>query len=377
MSRNENREFRDRLGGFEGLEIRTLMAADLGVAMLDMPPVPADQEALVRRELQDSSPSQDEVSDTDTDTTEFDSAASDFGSAAADSIREFFNNLGAEDLDFVAGMDLLGIKDLVDVAEGLGGFNPPEVPGNGGIDIPDFADPEGFGGSDTGSAPAAGEAGSLLRPSSSLADHAGGIASTDPGPKETTNIVRSVTRNEHTHPNGDRSWTDGSGSRVTETDGAGQSIHGMPVRSGTRTTTVKPNGTVITEFDVEFENGRRLTGTHVSSPDGREDADYHLSPEPPSESVDPDAEPTAVVLPHQLVPDFDPRSGLENPDLVNPGQLDDSGPKAERIDPGDSLVVNPAGAASQAREVSRELAEHWKAQLLERAGGLVNPPGEG
>ena len=60
-----------------------------------------------------------------------------------------------------------------------------------------------------------------------------------------------------------------------------------------------------------------------------------------------------------------------SPDRVNPEGPDDSGPEVARIDPGDSIVVNPAGETGQSRQVSNELAEHWRNQLLERAQGVI------
>jgi hypothetical protein len=378
MFGNENsKNTSNRLRGIETLETRMLMAADLGVAMLDTMHVPEHQEAAAYIALRDRALPMNEVSEAGADTTGFELVANGFSSAAEDAINSLFDDLPAEALDFILRHDLLGINDSIEIAAGLGAFNPPETGGAGGIDIPDFANPDGFGGSDTDEGPAASDPWSLLRPSADLGAHVGGIASTDP-PKDTTSAVRSLSPNEHRSEDGsEHSWTDGSGSRVTVRDAAGgtHSASGLGIVAGTQITRVKPNGTVISFSAYDLEDGATFSGRVVVDSEGRGDAEFHTTPGRTAESADPDAEPTAVLLPHQAVPDFNPSSSLVSPDLFNPGQPEDSGPRATTIDPGDSIVVNPAGAATQAHAVSRELMEHWQNELRERAGGLVNPEG--
>ena len=61
---------------------------------------------------------------------------------------------------------------------------------------------------------------------------------------------------------------------------------------------------------------------------------------------------------------------------VNPGQRDDTGPRAPRINLGKKIVVNPAvEAANQGREASLAQRKHWRQQLRDKIGGQVNPPG--
>lgn len=66
---------------------------------------------------------------------------------------------------------------------------------------------------------------------------------------------------------------------------------------------------------------------------------------------------------------------LGNPDRTIDDPDGDHGPATDSINPGESIVVNPDanGDSGQAREVSRDRAEHWKQQLMERDGGIVQP----
>jgi hypothetical protein len=335
-----------RLRGFEGLETRILLAADLGVAVLDTADTGEKQDAPAYFELQDGSLAKNEASVAITN--EYESIANKFTSAAEDAIDSIFDHFTTENLGFIMDSDPLGINELVDVADGLGGLNPPESNGGGGIDIPDFVDPEGLGGSDSDGAPVANGPESLLTPSADLEDHAGGIANTGPGAK---------------HPNGDAT-------RVTVTDVGGLFYQGRQIVAGTQTDFVKPDGTTVRDVFITLENGTIISSHATTQTNGQVHEERQTTvPPTPAESVDPDAEPTAVLLPHQAAPNFDPSSGLENPDLFNPEQPDESGPKTTTIDPGEGIVVNPAGEAGQARQVSRELAEHWKDQLKE--GGTI------
>lgn len=72
------------------------------------------------------------------------------------------------------------------------------------------------------------------------------------------------------------------------------------------------------------------------------------------------------------------RAGSPVVTWVNPGDPDLSGPTdAPRINPGESIVVNPAteSAGKQAREISAERAKHLVQDLRDKVGGVVNPPG--
>lgn len=61
---------------------------------------------------------------------------------------------------------------------------------------------------------------------------------------------------------------------------------------------------------------------------------------------------------------------------VNPGDREDTGPRAPRINLGKKIVVNPAvEAANQGREASAAQRKHWQQQLRDKIGGQVNPPG--
>lgn len=62
---------------------------------------------------------------------------------------------------------------------------------------------------------------------------------------------------------------------------------------------------------------------------------------------------------------------------VNPGEPDNSGPQAERINPGQSIVINPAGVGSVTRDMSAARAKHMRQMLRDKVGGHVNPPGPG
>ncbi|MGE0703770.1 MAG: hypothetical protein AB7F99_01145 [Vicinamibacterales bacterium] len=67
------------------------------------------------------------------------------------------------------------------------------------------------------------------------------------------------------------------------------------------------------------------------------------------------------------------KAPVVNPTKVNPGDRDDSPPPAPRLNPGDGIVVNPAGPGVQSREVSAARAKHWRQQMRDKVGGIVNP----
>ena len=60
---------------------------------------------------------------------------------------------------------------------------------------------------------------------------------------------------------------------------------------------------------------------------------------------------------------------------VNPGERDDSGSRAPRLNLGKKIVVNPGvEAGNQGREVGAARVKHWQRQLRDKVRGQVNPP---
>jgi hypothetical protein len=68
---------------------------------------------------------------------------------------------------------------------------------------------------------------------------------------------------------------------------------------------------------------------------------------------------------------------VRNPNRVNPGDPDDKGNAAPRIDLGDAIVINPDvnEVIGGGRELSAEVGAAMRRYLREKVGGLVNPPG--
>jgi len=71
-----------------------------------------------------------------------------------------------------------------------------------------------------------------------------------------------------------------------------------------------------------------------------------------------------------------PGGTVKSPNRVNPGDPDDSGNAAPRLDPGVSIVVNPPlnESAGRDREISAEMGAALRQQLQDKIGGKVNPP---
>lgn len=73
-----------------------------------------------------------------------------------------------------------------------------------------------------------------------------------------------------------------------------------------------------------------------------------------------------------------PHTPPPEPSKVNPGAPNDSGPRAPKIDPGESIVINPVTEASgQSREMSAELAALLRDHIRKNPVGTPSGnPGE-
>lgn len=134
-----------------------------------------------------------------------------------------------------------------------------------------------------------------------------------------------------------------------------------------------PDGHVSKSVTYQDENGEEVTVTTEDTPPAETDTTGNPGDEPTAE----EREFADWLFGQHALGRHTPGGSVTNPNRVNPGEPNDTGNAAPKLNPGISIVINPDlnASAGRDRELSAELGKAIQQQLSEKVGGEVNPVG--